>query len=94
MGPVRRKKEMLCARLTRINPPEVYPPLEGGQAGWRNAGIPFNRGNSKLQISNAKQITMTEIQNPKREYDADEAQGLIQETNELKNQIGKYYGYR
>ena len=27
---------------------------------------------------------MTEIQNPKREYDADEAQSLIQEANELK----------
>ena len=29
-------------------------------------------GNSKSQISNTKQIRMTEIQNPKREYDLEE----------------------
>jgi hypothetical protein len=52
--------------LTRINPPD-----KGGQA-----------GNSKLQISNTKQITITEIQNPKRENDG-EAQSLIQEGSEL-----------
>ena len=28
--------------------------------------------NSKSQITNTKQITMTEIQNPKREYDLEE----------------------
>ena len=48
--------------------PTSYP----GQTGWSEAETPFCRGNSKLQISNAKQITMTEIQNPKREYDLEE----------------------
>jgi|GEM_PF-2891434 hypothetical protein len=33
---------------------------------------PGQAGNSKLQITNAKQITMTKIQNPKREYDLEE----------------------
>jgi len=37
--------------------PNPDKPFIGGQA-----------GNSKPQISNPKQITMTKIQNPKREY--------------------------
>jgi hypothetical protein len=44
--------------LTRTSPPEAGKPSRGGQA-----------ENSKAQISNTKQITMTEIKNPKHAQD-------------------------
>jgi hypothetical protein len=56
------KKVLL--NLTRVNPPKG-----GGQAGWSDAEIPIYRENSKSQISNTKQITMTEIQNSKHAQD-------------------------
>jgi len=40
-----------------------------GQTGWSELKIPIYAGNSKSQISNSKQITMTEIQNPKHTQD-------------------------